>query len=89
MIRKQVYIEARQDRSLKRRARETGVSEAELVRRGIDALERGANATVSEPHLWRAARAYILRQRRAAVPQTGRTWRRDDLYVERVNARSR
>ena len=89
MIRKQVYIEARQDRSLKRRARQTGVSEAELVRRGIDALDRGATDAVRDPDLWRAARAHIVRQRRAAVPQTGRTWRRDDLYEERLNARPR
>jgi hypothetical protein len=89
MVRKQVYIEARQDRALKRRARATGVTEAELVRRGIDALDRGVVATVRDPDSWRAARAYIASHRRSAVPQTGRTWRRDELYEERLNARPR
>ena len=34
MVRKQVYLEARQDAWLKRRAAELGVTEAELIRRG-------------------------------------------------------
>ena len=44
MIRKQLYIGEEHDRALKRRARELGVSEAELVRRLLDGLvqeERG------------------------------------------------
>ena len=35
MVRKQIYIEAEQEQLLKQRARELGVSEAELIRRGI------------------------------------------------------
>ena len=89
MIRKQIYIEAQQERSLKRRAQKTGLSEAELVRRGIDALDRVAATSVRDPELWREARAYIFRHRRKAVPQTGRTWRREELYEERLNARPR
>lgn len=38
MIRKQLYIEEHQDAALKRRARELGISEAELVRRALDDL---------------------------------------------------
>jgi hypothetical protein len=36
MTRKQLYIEEGQDRALKARAQELGVSEAELVRRALD-----------------------------------------------------
>lgn len=36
MVREQVFITAAQNRLLKRRADETGVAEAEIVRRGID-----------------------------------------------------
>lgn len=36
MVRKQVFITADQNRLLKRRAGETGMAEAEIVRRGID-----------------------------------------------------
>ena len=38
MIRKQLYLEASQDRALKRRAKELGVSQAELLRRALDAV---------------------------------------------------
>ena len=36
-VRKQLSVTPEQDRALKRRARELGVSEAELVRRALDA----------------------------------------------------
>jgi hypothetical protein len=38
MIRKQLYIEARQDQALKDRAKALGISEAELMRRALDAV---------------------------------------------------
>ena len=46
MIRKQLYIGEEHDRVLKQRAREFGVSEAELVRRLLDGLvvEEGGGA---------------------------------------------
>ena len=40
MIRKQLYITREQDHALKRQARALGVSEAELVRRALDAAAR-------------------------------------------------
>ena len=39
MVRKQVYITAEQDEKLKAAAAELGVTEAELVRRAVDALD--------------------------------------------------
>ncbi len=36
MVRKQLYLEEAQDQALKVRARELGISEAELVRRALD-----------------------------------------------------
>ena len=41
MIRKQLYISDQHERALKARARELGVSEAELVRRLLDGLLLG------------------------------------------------
>ena len=38
MVRKQLYISEEHERALKARARELGVSEAELVRRMLDGL---------------------------------------------------
>jgi predicted secreted Zn-dependent protease len=36
MVRKQLYLKEAQDRALKRRAEELGISEAEVVRRALD-----------------------------------------------------
>jgi hypothetical protein len=108
MIRKQFYIEAEQDRLLKRLAGRLGVSEAELIRRGIDSLERDARAetavrvsdlvasyrtgteargaAVPAPAVdlaaWEESKAFIEQRMRRFkdVPQTGRTWTRDELY---------
>lgn len=44
MVRKQVYLDEAQDRALKRHARELGVSEAEVVRRALDAVLQPAFA---------------------------------------------
>ena len=38
MVRKQIYIEAEQNQKLKRLAAELGLSEAEVLRRGLDLL---------------------------------------------------
>src|SRR5437879_531255 len=42
MVRKQLYISDDQERQLKRRAGDLGVSEAELVRRALDGVLRSA-----------------------------------------------
>ena len=41
MIRKQLYLDEEQDRALKARAKELGLSEAEIVRRALDQVLRG------------------------------------------------
>jgi hypothetical protein len=45
MIRKQLYLEETQDRALKRRAKELGVTEAEVVRRALDDALKPASQT--------------------------------------------
>lgn len=45
MIRKQLYLEETQDRALKRRAKELGVTEAEVVRRALDDALKPATQT--------------------------------------------
>ena len=84
MVRKQVYIEPGQDRFLKRRANELGVSEAELIRRAIDSLGRSSTRPRFDPEAWAAVVASM--EERARVPTTGerQTWRREDLYEERL-----
>lgn len=84
MVRKQVYIEERQDRILKRRARELGVTEAELIRDGIDQLEAGARALpTSRSRALAELRRHWKKRASIKVPQTGRGWTREELYEER------
>jgi hypothetical protein len=84
MIRKQLYLEDHQDAQLKRRARELGVSEAEVVRRALEDALRGERPRLRPPG------------RDAAVARLRSTWRtsqstlparldRDALYAERAD----
>jgi hypothetical protein len=80
MIRKQVYIEPRQDRLLKERAKQLGVTEAEVIRQSIDQglvapLQRPTN-----PAAWKEIMRAIRRRMRMKVPQVPRRWTRDELY---------
>lgn len=68
MVRRQVYVEPRHARFLKRRAKELGITEAALIRRGI---ERLASAPTDEPldrEAW-AQEAELLRTRGLASPE--------------------
>ena len=84
MVRKQLYIDDRHERDLKRRARELGVSEAELVRRALDAALAGE--AVRRPlHPERADAMRRLRERwRAPTSRLAGSFERDALYAERI-----
>lgn len=80
MIRKQVYIEPRQERLLKSLAKNLRLTEAELIRQGID---RGLGSMAefrSDPTAWREAERYILARMRKGQIRGKRVWTREDLY---------
>jgi hypothetical protein len=80
MVRKQVYIEAEQEAFLKHRARELGVTEADLIRQGIEQLRCAPIQHYRDEQAWEEEWAFI--QERARIPGQGgiRTWTRDELY---------
>lgn len=84
MIRKQVYIEPEQDALLKRRARELGVSEAALIRRGIEEVARLGAPGGFDRKAWQEELSFMRERAKMRVPQTGRTWTREELYEERL-----
>ena len=84
MVRKQLYIEPGQEALLKRRAKELGVTEAELIRRAIDQMGRVPKGLPLDSNGWEEAKALIQGRLRIKVPQTGRGWTRDELYEERL-----
>jgi hypothetical protein len=88
MIRKQVYIEPRQEAILKRLARMRGVSEAELIRESIDRQVSGDQVQPAQPDpaAWEEAYQFMVAlHARGALPEQGRKWKREDLYEERLS----
>ena len=87
MIRKQVYIEPRQDRMLKRRASQRGVTEAELIRDALDSVERNTLPGRREVDA-SAGRKALAFMRSLSASHTGatrrRAWTRESLYEERT-----
>ena len=82
MVRKQVYIEPRQDELLKRWARESGKSEAEIVRQALGRWLAGEERRRKAEAAWEEERAFI-ESRIAEGPVDGRrTWTREELYEE-------
>jgi hypothetical protein len=80
MVRKQVYIAAEQEAFLKLRAKELDVTEAELIRQGIEQLRRAPATSYRDDRAWQEELAFI--QERAKMPEQGgeRGWARDELY---------
>ena len=79
MIRKQVYLEPAQEARLKRVAKLTGQSEAELIRRALD--QQIASLSVRRRQdAWEAEKAYIQKRIRLGRLPGGRTWTRDELH---------
>ena len=91
MVRKQIYIEPRQEQLLKRWAKELAISETEVVRRALDHFGRDPAVSSSEQRLraWEEERAFMEERKKMVVPQTGRSWTRDELYDERLERYSR
>lgn len=89
MVRKQVYIEPEQETELKRCAKERGVTEAELIRRGIETVTESGQHKYRDAQAWDNELAFLAE--RAAIPALGgqRTWSRAESYEERLARFSR
>lgn len=79
MVRKQIYLRPHQDKALKDMVRETGGSEAELIREAIEYRI----ATGAEPKrdltAWETERRFIEALEQKPVAKI-RSWCRKDLY---------
>jgi hypothetical protein len=78
MVRKQVYISPEHEAALKRRARELGVTESDLIRRGIEQIAH--RSLTRDERAWEEELAFID-ERATQPPIAGtRDWTRDELY---------
>jgi hypothetical protein len=82
MVRKQVYIEPGQNERLKMHARALGVTEAELIRRGIDAVAPPIDSTYGKA-LRETADASVYSLRARSLAERARGWTRGELYEDR------
>ena len=89
MIRKQVYIEPEQEELLKRRAKQLGISEAALIRQAIDRLGAASDKPPAARQAWEEAKRVMQERMQLHVPQTGRSWTREEIYEERLARYSR
>jgi hypothetical protein len=79
-VRKQVYIEADQDRLLSRLSEETGLSEAEIIRQAIDRHTRGVPLLRRDLAVWQEERAFIEQLLSQGRVDGRRTWQREELH---------
>ena len=80
-IRKQVYLDPSHERELKKMARETGKTEATIIREALDRLILETRLDKERMESWKAERAFIDEwTAKGPVPGDQRRWRREDLY---------
>ena len=82
MVRKQIYISQDQDARLKRVSKELGVTESELIRRGVDQTTQSVAKGPRDPGAWAEFMAFAKKRAAIKVAQTRRGWTRDDLYED-------
>jgi hypothetical protein len=89
MVRKQVYIEPEQEEKLKDLSERLGVSEAELIRRGVDLITRD-DEDLDRKAAWQQVLA-MIEERARRFPKGGSTvkFNRDELYDDRPRYLSR
>ncbi len=87
MIRKQIYLEQRQNELIKHLAEIRGVSEAEVIRQAIDQnAQQGFQALPPDAKAWEEALAFmegLHEQGPSGEPPY--QWRREDAYEERLS----
>jgi len=79
-VRKQVYIDPGQDEMLKRLAKETGESQAEIIRRAIDLHTHSGRFPGRDLNVWAQERAFIRRLIQQGPIPGQRTWKRENLH---------
>ncbi|MFK0734958.1 MAG: hypothetical protein HEQ35_12175 [Gloeotrichia echinulata IR180] len=79
-IRKQIYIEPRQEDLLKAIALQAGVSEAEIIRQAIDLHLGRVTSPQINLALWEAEREFIEEIKTRPAQPGDRDWKREDLY---------
>jgi hypothetical protein len=90
MIRKQIYLPRRQNQLIKRRAKQQGITEAEVIRQALDRDERlSAPLNRADAASWEQIQRFV-QERQAKYAGKGKPvrWNRQELYEEHDQRRS-
>ena len=79
-VRKQIYIDPDQDVLLKRLAKETGATEAEIIRQAINSHTRLFRFPKRDLTAWENERVFIANLIEQGSVAGQRSWGREDLY---------
>lgn len=79
-VRKQIYLDPEQEAILKQVAKDTGVSEAEVIRQAIERYSKALTYPQRDLSAWEQERAFIQKLIDRGPVSGKRTWRREDLY---------
>lgn len=86
MVRKQIYLRARQIRALRKRADVLGVSESELIRRAIDNELRGSVQNFyPDPEAKDELQKFFITFQPAKLEGSPYRFNREEIYEERLN----
>jgi hypothetical protein len=85
MIRKQVYIEPRQDETIKERAKMLRITEAEVIRDAIDGQMGAVPTYVRDLNAWDREMAFIAKRVSVRSRSARRRFRREAIYEEKLN----
>jgi predicted DNA-binding protein len=85
-IRKQVYIEPDQERRLKKLTKQTGMTEAEIIRKALDLQLHEIEVQRRASSGWAAIEEFI-NKRMMKAPSAEPTWNREELYGRKVLSR--
>jgi hypothetical protein len=85
MIRKQVYLEPKQDAIIKQRARIMGVTEAEVIRRAIDGQTGYLHFGIRDVGAWEREKIFIAKRMDAGPVSSQRKFSREEVYEERLS----
>ena len=80
MVRKQVYIESRQEILLKRLAQQAGTTEAEIIRQAIDLHAKTVILPNRDLTAWLRERSFVDDLIRQGPVPGGRAWQREELH---------
>lgn len=85
LVRKQIYIDTKQEKMLKRKASELHVSESELIRNGIAKVLTAGTAISGNAMAWDREKKFIDALIRKGPVKGGRAWKREDLYERKIS----